>query len=116
MKARTATLLARRRPVVHTHVTYPLTLWVLVASSGRRGRRGRPAQPDWVPSVSLIAAYDEEDVIAAKVANALALDYPRERLELIVASDGSADATAGAPATPAPASSSSCRGAARSPR
>ena len=32
-------------------------------------------------------------MIAAKVANALALDYPRERLEVIVASDGSADAT-----------------------
>ena len=47
------------------------------------------------PRVSLIvAAYDEEEVIAAKVANALALDYPRERLELIVASDGSTDATA----------------------
>jgi cellulose synthase/poly-beta-1,6-N-acetylglucosamine synthase-like glycosyltransferase len=33
-------------------------------------------------------------VIAAKVANALALDYPRERLQVIVASDGSGDATA----------------------
>jgi cellulose synthase/poly-beta-1,6-N-acetylglucosamine synthase-like glycosyltransferase len=32
-------------------------------------------------------------VIAAKVANALALDYPRERLQVIVASDGSGDAT-----------------------
>ena len=32
-------------------------------------------------------------MIAAKVANALALDYPRERLQLIVASDGSTDAT-----------------------
>ncbi len=41
----------------------------------------------------IVAAYDEEEVIAAKIANALALDYPRERLELIVASDGSADAT-----------------------
>ena len=47
-----------------------------------------------MPAVSLIvAAYDEEEVIGAKVANALALDYPRERLELIVASDGSSDAT-----------------------
>ncbi len=47
-----------------------------------------------MPTVSLIvAAYDEEEVIEAKVANALALDYPRERLELIVASDGSTDAT-----------------------
>jgi len=33
-------------------------------------------------------------VIAAKVANALALDYPRDRLQIIVASDGSSDATA----------------------
>ncbi len=46
------------------------------------------------PTVSLIvAAYDERDVIAAKVANALALDYPRDRLEVIVACDGSPDAT-----------------------
>ncbi len=46
-------------------------------------------------SVSLIIpAYDEQEVIAAKVANALALEYPRELLEVIVASDGSSDATA----------------------
>jgi len=51
--------------------------------------------PGGLPSVSLIVpAYDEEEVIAAKVANALALDYPRERLQVIVASDGSTDATA----------------------
>jgi cellulose synthase/poly-beta-1,6-N-acetylglucosamine synthase-like glycosyltransferase len=41
----------------------------------------------------IIAAHDEEAVIAAKVANALALDYPRELLEVIVASDGSTDRT-----------------------
>ncbi len=53
------------------------------------------AAAEQMPVVSLIvAAYDEEEVIEAKVANALALDYPRERLELIVASDGSGDATA----------------------
>jgi cellulose synthase/poly-beta-1,6-N-acetylglucosamine synthase-like glycosyltransferase len=54
---------------------------------------GRTGSQD-IPSVSLIVpAYDEEGVIAAKVANALALDYPRERLQVIVASDGSGDAT-----------------------
>jgi glycosyltransferase involved in cell wall biosynthesis len=48
-----------------------------------------------LPRVSLIvAAHDEQQVIAAKVANALALDYPRERLQLIVACDGCSDATA----------------------
>jgi hypothetical protein len=47
------------------------------------------------PSVSLIvAAHDEQQVIAAKVADALALDYPRERLQLIVACDGCDDDTA----------------------
>jgi hypothetical protein len=51
------------------------------------------------PRVSLIvAAYREEAVIAARVANALALDWPRDRLELIVAVDGGADAGADATA------------------
>src|SRR5690349_15483113 len=77
--------------IVYTHLGYPLVLRVLVVL------RRRPVAPpplDEAPRVSLIvAAYNEEDVIEAKVANALALTYPRERLELIVASDGSTDAT-----------------------
>jgi cellulose synthase/poly-beta-1,6-N-acetylglucosamine synthase-like glycosyltransferase len=48
-----------------------------------------------LPSLSLIiAAHDEVAVIAAKVENAHALDYPRELLELIVACDGCSDASA----------------------
>src|SRR3954453_6575501 len=61
----------------------------------RRAKGSPPPAPrgDGAPSVSLIvAAYREEAVIAAKVANALALDYPD--LEVIVAVDGAADATA----------------------
>ncbi|HEY6550314.1 MAG TPA: glycosyltransferase family 2 protein, partial [Solirubrobacterales bacterium] len=78
--------------IVYTHVGYPLVLRALVAL--RRPRRTSHGQAE-LPLVSLIvAAYDEEEVIEAKVANALALDYPGELLELIVASDGSADATA----------------------
>jgi cellulose synthase/poly-beta-1,6-N-acetylglucosamine synthase-like glycosyltransferase len=78
--------------IVYTHLGYPLVLRLLVAL--RRPRKP-PAEPSELPRVSLIvAAYDEEEVIEAKIANALALDYPRELLELIVASDGSYDATA----------------------
>jgi cellulose synthase/poly-beta-1,6-N-acetylglucosamine synthase-like glycosyltransferase len=80
--------------LLYTHIGYPLVLGGLVWIRGRP----RPHQtPDGegLPTVSLlIPAYDEEEVIAAKIANALALDYPRERLQVIVASDGSADATA----------------------
>lgn len=78
--------------VVYTHAGYPLVLRALVGM--RRRPTLEPGTWEEPPRVSLIvAAYDEEEVIAAKVANALALGYPGERLELIVASDGSADAT-----------------------
>ena len=48
------------------------------------------------PKVSMvIAAHNEADVIGDKIENALSLDYPPDRLELVVASDGSDDGTAG---------------------
>src|ERR671930_1720485 len=63
----------------------------------RSWRWGAPAPApadEQLPSVSLVvAAHAEEPVIAAKVGNALAMDYPRDRLEVIVACDGSPDAT-----------------------
>ncbi len=78
--------------IVYTHLGYPLALRLLLAL--RRRPTLKPGVWEELPRVSLIvAAYDEEEVIEAKVANALALDYPRDRLELIVASDGSGDAT-----------------------
>ena len=65
------------------------------ARPGRLGDRSRARALDTVPDLSLIvAAHDEQAVIAAKVANALSLDYPRERLQIIVACDGCTDATA----------------------
>ena len=79
--------------IVYTHLGYPLVLWLL-ARMRRRPTVSPPHSWDELPTVSLIvAAYDEEDVIAAKVTEAAALEYPRERLQLIVASDGSSDGT-----------------------
>jgi cellulose synthase/poly-beta-1,6-N-acetylglucosamine synthase-like glycosyltransferase len=79
--------------IAYTHTGYPVALWLL---SRLRPAPAHPSLPDEaaLPSVSLIvAAHDEEAVIAPKVANALALEYPRRLLEVIVVSDGSADAT-----------------------
>jgi cellulose synthase/poly-beta-1,6-N-acetylglucosamine synthase-like glycosyltransferase len=77
--------------LAHTHLLYPLSLAGLRALR-RPASISERAQP--VPFVSLIvAAHDEEDVIERKLADALALEWPRERLELIVVSDGSSDRT-----------------------
>ena len=80
--------------------------------------RGEADQSSPPPSLSLIvAAHDEQSVIAAKVQNALALDYPRERLEVIVACDGCGDATAGrAREAGAPTWCSSCHAWRQDPR
>lgn len=70
---------------------------VLVLLTRRRRPAEAPAPPPAdadLPFVSLIvAAHDEEPVIAGKVRNALALDYPASRFEVIVCSDGSTDGT-----------------------
>jgi cellulose synthase/poly-beta-1,6-N-acetylglucosamine synthase-like glycosyltransferase len=73
-----------------THVGYPLT-----AGGLARLREQRVAKdPSWVPSVSVIvAAYNEEPVIERRLENLLALDYPPDRLEVVVASDASGDRT-----------------------
>ncbi len=86
--------------IVWTQLGYALALAVAGRVVQRRGggvRRSAAGADAGVglPAVSLIvAAHDEQEVIAAKVANALALDYPRELLEVIVACDGCVDATA----------------------
>lgn len=75
--------------ILYVYAGYPLTL-AFVA------RRFRPLKRDdgFLPTVSLvIAAHNEEKVLWEKLGNSLALDYPRDRLEIIVASDGSTDAT-----------------------
>jgi cellulose synthase/poly-beta-1,6-N-acetylglucosamine synthase-like glycosyltransferase len=72
-----------------THVGYP------VAAAALARLRPRPIRKDdATPDVSVIvAAHDEENVIARRVDNLLELDYPAERLEIVVASDGSTDRT-----------------------
>ncbi len=84
--------------IVWTQLGYAAALAVLARVLSRsRGPDGGalPAPVAPLPRLSLIvAAHDEESVIAEKVANALSLDYPRERLEVIVACDGCSDATA----------------------
>lgn len=76
--------------LLYTVAGYPLLLAVL---SRLRPRPVRKSAGE-LPSISLIiAAHNEEAAIAAKLDNTFALDYPAERLEIIVASDCSDDRT-----------------------
>jgi len=75
--------------VVYTYVGYSLLIMLLARFS-----RDKLARRDIEPRVTfLITAYNEERDIAQKLQNTLALDYPRDRLEILVASDGSTDKT-----------------------
>ena len=82
--------------LVYTQVGYPLLLAAVARARGAGGAAEPPdpAPPGEEPHVTLaIAAHREGDVIADKVANARALDWPADRLQVVVACDGSPDDT-----------------------
>jgi cellulose synthase/poly-beta-1,6-N-acetylglucosamine synthase-like glycosyltransferase len=77
--------------IVYVYVGYPLCLALI---SAIRQPHDMPGAPPELPAVTLIvSAYNEEAVIAAKVENSLALDYPADRLEVMVVSDACSDRT-----------------------
>jgi cellulose synthase/poly-beta-1,6-N-acetylglucosamine synthase-like glycosyltransferase len=72
-----------------THVFYPAFAALLARIAGRTVRKG-----EIEPSVTVIVtAYNEESVIARRIENLLALDYPRDKLQIVVTSDASTDRT-----------------------
>src|SRR5437879_13628019 len=75
--------------VAYAYIGYPAWLWLFVQWHERPIPR-RPIEP----SVSIIvAARNEESNIATKLETIQLLDYPKDRLQIVVASDGSTDQT-----------------------
>ena len=81
--------------VAWTYAGYPLLLLALARLRPRSQHRQAPAEtPPLDPTVTIIiSAYNEEKAIRDKLKSTLALDYPAEKLEVIVASDDSTDGT-----------------------
>ena len=76
--------------VMYVYAGYPLLLLAIRSVNGAR----RPALDAREPVVTLIiSAFNEQDVIAEKLDNCLEIDYPRDRLEILVVSDASDDRT-----------------------
>lgn len=75
--------------LIYTYLGYPLILALIVLFKSNPVKRG-----DFQPFVSLIVpAYNEEGVIEEKIKNSLNIEYPRDKFEVIIASDGSTDGT-----------------------
>ena len=89
--------------ILHTYFFYPVILFALEGVSQviqnirfmRTGveRRQLRVQTSLPPVSLVVAAYNEASCIKEKVANSLSLDYPAERFELLIGSDGSDDGT-----------------------
>lgn len=76
--------------VGYSYLGYPAWLWLRARWSPRPVRRG-----SITPSVSVVMVVrNEEATLARKLDNLIALEYPADRLEIVVVSDGSSDATA----------------------
>ena len=77
---------------VYTYFGYPALLWI----AGRlfpKPIKTDPSGSEW-PHVSIsVPAYNEEDQIEELIRSLLALDYPKDRLQILVISDASSDAT-----------------------
>ena len=82
--------------VVYTYIGYGIVLYLLVFLK-RLATKAKPLadiSDDCLPEVTLmVCAYNEEDIIAEKMANTHLLDYPADRLHLVWVTDGSTDNT-----------------------
>lgn len=80
--------------VAYAYVGYPVVVRILALVFGRRSTPAALADDD-LPRVSLlVAAHNEAGIIAARIENALVMDYPADRREVVIATDGCSDGTA----------------------
>lgn len=77
--------------IIYTYIGYPMAIWLMA----RLGERD-VLKAEITPRVSVvIACHNEERNIGPRITNLLGCDYPADKLEIIVVSDGSTDRTAG---------------------
>lgn len=80
--------------VFYSYLGYGILLYALVRIKRLIRGSGAGSAAPFVPEVTfLVAAYNEEDFIAEKIANSLSMAYPAEKIHFIFVTDGSADNT-----------------------
>ncbi len=78
--------------LIYTYAGYPVLLWVISRLRAPL-KTERGTTKSWPSLTVVISAYNEEAVIARRIQNLLDQDYPSDRLEILIGSDGSTDAT-----------------------
>jgi cellulose synthase/poly-beta-1,6-N-acetylglucosamine synthase-like glycosyltransferase len=77
--------------ILYTYIGYPASMWI---ASRLVKARNNDGLTEYRPAVSImIAAYNEEQSIYNTVMNKLDLDYPKDKLEIVIISDCSSDRT-----------------------
>jgi cellulose synthase/poly-beta-1,6-N-acetylglucosamine synthase-like glycosyltransferase len=76
--------------IAYAYFGYPLVVWLLARLFPRPLRTAPGSEPN---VTLLIAAYNEEAVIEDKIRNSLQIDYPRDKLQVLIVTDGSSDST-----------------------
>jgi poly-beta-1,6-N-acetyl-D-glucosamine synthase len=81
--------------MAYTYVGYALIVWLLIQFKKLvPDQVGAKKPPYFIPRITMIvSAYNEEEIIEAKIINSLRLDYPKEAIQLLFISDGSTDNT-----------------------
>lgn len=80
--------------IFYTYAAYPAGIAIAATLFGSKRTQPEPPPEAQLPSVSLIiAAYNEEETIAARIQNGLDTEYPPSDFELVIGSDGSSDRT-----------------------
>lgn len=80
--------------VLYTYIGYGIVIGILVKIKARF--KPAPVYDAEAPSPTVafvVAAYNEEDYIREKIANSLALEYPKDKLRIVFVTDGSSDRT-----------------------
>ncbi|RQO69600.1 glycosyl transferase [Pedobacter sp. KBW06] len=81
--------------IVYTFVGYGFVLYLLVKVKNLFSTPFAFKNDTALPGISvLVAAYNEEDIIEEKIKNTLALNYPKDKVQVIFVTDGSTDHTA----------------------
>ncbi|QDT43111.1 Beta-monoglucosyldiacylglycerol synthase [Gimesia alba] len=80
--------------IIYAYAGYPLILWFLTRRRETQPEDTKTSSNSPLPRVSIvIAAYKEETVILERLNNLAKLDYPSDRLEILIGCDGNEDLT-----------------------